>query len=272
MSSALDASADRSPEQHLNGPSGSAISAVGLSKSFGEVHVLRDVDISLATGEVVAVIGPSGSGKSTLIRCLNLLEIPDDGEIFLAGERVWTAGDATAERRLRPIRRRVGMVFQSFNLFPTLTALENVSFPQMKSLGRSKAAADAVSRDLLTSVGMSERMHHRPDQLSGGQQQRVAIARALAMEPEVMLFDEPTSAIDPEMRIEVLRVMKDLAQQGMTMVVVTHELGFAERIADRVLFLADGAVVESGTPAEVLINPQTTRARRFIASLKADLS
>jgi len=246
---------------------GLALSARGIRKRFGDREILRGIDLDLERGEHVAIIGPSGSGKSTFIRCLNLLERPEHGTIDLDGQRVF---DATVRGRAgdaRRLRRQVGMVFQSFNLFTTHTALENVSLAQRKVLGRSKAEADERSNALLTRVGLAEHAHKHPSQLSGGQQQRVAIARALALDPRVMLFDEPTSAIDPEMRNEVLAVMKDLAAGGMTMVVVTHELQFAELAADRVLFLADGEVVESGTPTDVLRNPRHARTQQFVRAV-----
>ncbi len=250
-------------------PGAPVVSVVGLGKSYGRLRVLSGVDASIEAGEVVTLIGPSGSGKSTLIRCLNLLETPTEGSVTALGRELVVDGRVSASKaELRDYRTHVGMVFQSFNLFPNLTALQNVSLAQIHTLGRSRAEADERSAALLTRVGLDERMGHWPAQLSGGQQQRVAIARALAMDPRVMLFDEPTSAIDPELRVEVLKVMRDLAEEGMTMAIVTHELKFAERISDRILFLADGSIVEQGPPAQVMGDPQHNRTRRFITAVE----
>ncbi|WP_286302020.1 amino acid ABC transporter ATP-binding protein [Microbacterium suwonense] len=243
-------------------------SARGIHKSYGSTEILKGVDLELRRGEHVAIVGPSGSGKSTFIRCLNLLERPDQGSIALLGEPVFDAEHPGRGMKQRDLRKRVGMVFQSFNLFTTHTALQNVSLAQRRALGRSRVEADERSRDLLTRVGLGGHLGSLPSQLSGGQQQRVAIARALALDPQIMLFDEPTSAIDPEMRNEVLSVMRDLAEKGMTMVVVTHELQFAERAADRMLFLADGEVLESGSPREVLHSPKHSRVEQFVRSLE----
>lgn len=250
-----------------NGASGPAIEIRGLRKSYGDSEVLTGVSLSVAPGEVVAIIGPSGSGKSTLIRCMNLLETPTGGELHVLGRKAWAEGQTPSKAELRALRREVGMVFQSFNLFPHMTALENVSLAQIQSLGKSRMEADEKSRGLLEQVGLGHRMDHRPGHLSGGQQQRVAIARALALEPSVMLFDEPTSAIDPELRVEVLRTMKDVAAAGMTMLVVTHELSFAERVADKVVFIADGQILESGRPQQILHAPEHPRLRRFLAAV-----
>ncbi|MBS1673451.1 MAG: amino acid ABC transporter ATP-binding protein [Actinobacteria bacterium] len=244
------------------------LSARGIHKSYGSRAVLTGVDIDLRRGEHVAIIGPSGSGKSTFIRCLNLLERPEQGSIELLGETVFDSEHPERAMKQRNLRKRVGMVFQAFNLFTTHTALQNVSLAQRRVLGRSKAEADERSRELLTRVGLGGHQDSLPSRLSGGQQQRVAIARALALDPQVMLFDEPTSAIDPEMRSEVLSVMRDLAERGTTMVVVTHELRFAERAADRMMFLADGEVLESGTPSQLLRSPQHARVEQFVRSLE----
>jgi polar amino acid transport system ATP-binding protein len=231
-----------------------------VHKRFGDLHVLRGIDLEVPRGSVVCVIGPSGSGKSTLLRCINLLEPPDEGRIVLEGEEI----SAGSRDRVDYVRRRVGMVFQQFNLFPHKSALENVSLAQVKVLGRPRELADRQSHDLLDRVGLSTKASQYPDRLSGGEQQRVAIARALAMDPRVMLFDEVTSALDPELVKEVLDVMRTLAAQGMTMVVVTHEMGFAREVGDQVVFMDHGAIVEQGTPDDVLSSPREERTRRFI--------
>jgi ABC-type polar amino acid transport system ATPase subunit len=238
----------------------SAIRAEGLVKTYGDHTVLCSVDLDVAPGEVVCVIGPSGSGKSTLLRCLNLLELPTAGRVFLGDDEI-TAPGAPVDA----MRRRVGMVFQSFNLFPHKTALENVSMAPVKVLGMSSAAARERGLDLLARVGLSDKAGEHPSRLSGGQQQRVAIARALAMEPEAMLFDEVTSALDPELVKDVLDVMRELAAGGMTMLVVTHEMGFAREVGDRVLFMDEGAIVEQGDPGQVLTFPREERTRRFLS-------
>jgi polar amino acid transport system ATP-binding protein len=234
-----------------------------VHKSFGALHVLKGVSLSVDGGDVVCVIGPSGSGKSTLLRCINLLEPPERGRILLEGEDITSARKA----QLNFVRRRVGMVFQQFNLFPHKTAIENVSLAQRTVLERSREEADAKSRALLERVGLGDKVHEFPERLSGGQQQRVAIARALAMDPHVMLFDEITSALDPELVKEVLDVMRELATEGMTMVVVTHEMGFAGDVADRVLFLDEGQIVEAGPPAQVLSAPREERTKRFLGAV-----
>ncbi len=256
-------------------PSGSAESSAPairvqhMTKSYGETQVLRGVDLEVSKGEVISIIGPSGSGKSTFIRCINLLEEPTSGLVEVLGQKLFNGDRIVVNKKeLREFRSRAGMVFQSFNLFPNLTALDNVSLGQIHTLGRSKAEADEKSAQLLTRVGLAERMDHKPSQLSGGQQQRVAIARALAMDPEVMLFDEPTSAIDPELRVEVLQVMKQLADEGMTMLVVTHELRFAERISDRVVFIADGEILECAPPEQVFGGAKSERLRQFLAAVE----
>jgi len=235
------------------------IVAKNVQKSFGQLQVLRGIDLQVKEQEVVVIIGPSGSGKSTFLRCLNLLEEPTGGEITIDGMSL-TAKDADINK----LRQNVGMVFQRFNLFPHKTALQNITLAPMKVKGLSESEANAVARDLLAKVGLQDKEEAYPDQLSGGQQQRVAIARALAMKPKVMLFDEPTSALDPEMVGEVLAVMKDLARDGMTMVVVTHEMGFAREVGDRVLFIDEGKVIEEGTPEQLFGNPQNERTKAFL--------
>ena len=234
----------------------------GVQKHFGQLHALRDIDLTVKRGEVVVIIGPSGSGKSTLCRTINRLETIDEGSITLDGQPLPQEGKALAA-----LRAEVGMVFQSFNLFAHKTILENVTLGPIKVRGMKKEEADKKATELLDRVGVGHQAAKYPAQLSGGQQQRVAIARALAMEPKVMLFDEPTSALDPEMIKEVLDVMVDLAQQGMTMVVVTHEMGFARTAADRVVFMADGAIVEENTPEEFFTNPQSDRAKDFLGKI-----
>ncbi len=233
-----------------------------VDKWFGDLHVLQDIELSVARGEVVVVIGPSGSGKSTLCRTINRLETIDKGSITLDGQPLPQEG-----KELARLRAEVGMVFQSFNLFAHKTILENVTLGPIKVRGQKKAEAEKRGLELLERVGIAHQAAKYPAQLSGGQQQRVAIARALAMDPKVMLFDEPTSALDPEMIKEVLDVMVDLARQGMTMVVVTHEMGFARTAADRVVFMADGAIVEEGTPEEFFTNPRSERAQDFLGKI-----
>ncbi|GAA3547936.1 arginine ABC transporter ATP-binding protein [Aeromicrobium flavum] len=234
----------------------------GVQKWFGDLHVLQDIEFDVAAGEVVVVIGPSGSGKSTLCRAINRLEPINEGEIAIDGVPLPEEGKALAK-----LRAEVGMVFQSFNLFSHKTVLENVTLGPIKVLGKSKADADKRAIELLERVGVASQAGKLPAQLSGGQQQRVAIARALAMDPKVMLFDEPTSALDPEMIKEVLDTMVDLAKFGMTMVVVTHEMGFARTAADRVVFMADGRIVEQNTPDEFFTNPQSDRAQDFLGKI-----
>ena len=234
----------------------------GVNKWFGELHVLQDINQTIHRGEVVVVIGPSGSGKSTLCRAINRLETIQQGTITLDGKPLPEEG-----RELAALRAEVGMVFQSFNLFAHKTILENVTLGPIKVRGEKPADAEQRAKELLERVGVGHQAAKYPAQLSGGQQQRVAIARALAMRPKVMLFDEPTSALDPEMIKEVLDVMVDLAEQGMTMIVVTHEMGFARTAADRVLFMSDGAVVEENTPEEFFTHPQTDRARDFLGKI-----
>jgi ABC-type polar amino acid transport system ATPase subunit len=230
-----------------------------VEKRFGDNVVLDGIDLSVAAGEVLVVIGRSGSGKSTLLRCTNLLEPLDGGSVFLEGEEISRKGvDVSA------VRQRIGMVFQQFNLFPHLTALDNVTLAARRIRGLSRRDAEAQARELLRRVGLEEKADQHPHQLSGGQQQRVAIARALMMSPHVMLFDEVTSALDPELVGEVLVVMRDLAQDGMTMIVVTHEMQFAREVGDRVVFMDDGRIVEEGPPAAVLDAPRDERTRRFL--------
>jgi polar amino acid transport system ATP-binding protein len=238
----------------------SAIRAEGLHKRFGDNEVLRGVDLDVAPGEVVCVIGPSGSGKSTLLRCLNLLERPTSGRVFLGDDELTAPGAA-----VDALRRRLGMVFQAFNLFPHRTVLDNVALAPTTVLGRSRQEAQSDGWEMLRRVGMADKAAEHPARLSGGQQQRVAIARALAMKPEAMLFDEVTSALDPELVKDVLGVMRGLAEGGMTMIVVTHEMGFAREVADRVLFMDEGVIVEEGAPADVLGAPKAERTRRFLS-------
>ncbi|MFL5898028.1 MAG: amino acid ABC transporter ATP-binding protein [Solirubrobacterales bacterium] len=239
----------------------------GIHKRFGALEVLKGVNIEIAKGEVVCVLGPSGSGKSTLLRCVNLLEPPEEGDIFIEGNDICKGpGSGSGEQswKLDFVRQRVGIVFQQFNLFPHKTALENVTLAQEKVLGRSGREAREKATELLERVGLGDKVAQYPERLSGGQQQRVAIARALAMDPRVMLFDEVTSALDPELVKEVLDVMRELAEEGMTMIVVTHEIGFAREVADRVIFMDDGAIVEEGPPAEVLESPREERTKQFL--------
>ena len=231
-----------------------------LHKSFGDLEVLKGIDFRVEKGEVVCVIGPSGSGKSTLLRCINLLEQPTAGQVFVGGVEL-TDPDVDVDA----VRRRIGMVFQQFNLFPHLTATENVTIAQRRVLRRDKGEAELIAAHNLERVGVADKAHAYPSQLSGGQQQRVAIARSLAMNPELMLFDEPTSSLDPEIVGEVLAVMRRLAQDGMTMIVVTHEMSFAREVADRVAFMDGGVIVEEGPPAQVIGSPQHERTRTFLA-------
>jgi polar amino acid transport system ATP-binding protein len=232
-----------------------------LKKSYGKLEVLRDIDLDIKKGEVICVLGPSGSGKSTMLRCLNLLETPTGGTIDLKGESVF---DGSKPKNLDELRRETGMVFQSFNLFPNMSAKQNVAIAQVRVRDRKKAAADQRAVEELTKVGLAEKVDEYPDRLSGGQQQRVAIARALAMDPEIMLFDEVTSALDPELVKGVLDVMRELAESGMTMICVTHEIGFAREVADRVIFMDGGYIVEQGPPDDVLGNPKEERTQKFL--------
>ena len=230
----------------------------GISKSFGQLEVLKDVSLSIADGEVVALIGPSGSGKSTTLRIMNFLETPTSGEVFFKGKPI-------DPKNLVEMRKKIGMVFQHFHLFPHMTVLENVAFAPVITGKKTKAEADEAARALIDAMGLGDKTDVYPKALSGGQKQRIAIARSLAMEPELMLFDEVTSALDPEMVGEVLRVMKDLAENGMTMVVVTHEMGFAREVADRTIFMADGQIMEDAPSDTFFTAPQTERAKDFLS-------
>jgi ABC-type polar amino acid transport system ATPase subunit len=239
----------------------------GVRKRFGRLEVLKGIDLEVGKGEVVCVLGPSGSGKSTLLRCINLLEPPEEGRILLEGRDICKgpeSGTGEESWELNFVRQRVGIVFQQFNLFPHRTALQNVTMAPEKVLDRSRAEARAKGTELLTRVGLADKLDEYPERLSGGQQQRVAIARALAMDPHVMLFDEVTSALDPELVKEVLDVIRELSREGMTMVVVTHELGFARDVGDRVVFMDGGVIVEEGPPGEVLESPREERTKRFL--------
>ena len=260
------------------GPAGSDVAAPvpdgepllrldAVRKRYGAHEVLAGVDLRMQAGEVLAVIGPSGSGKSTLLRCINQLEPPTAGRVTLAGVTI-EAGQQPSRQELIRLRRAVGMVFQSFNLFPHLTVLRNICLAQERAMGRSRAEAEDIAMQLLKRVGLADKAHQYPARCSGGQQQRIAIARALALGPQLMLFDEPTSALDPELGLEVLAVMRELAEGGMTMVVVTHEMHFAESVSNRVLIMADGRIVEEGPSASVMRDPQSERARRFLNAVK----
>jgi len=244
----------------------------GLRKRFGETEVLRGIDLNIKEGEVVCVIGPSGSGKSTLLRCINLLETPTAGTIAVAGTELSFGQGKVKEKDVRTLRSKTGMVFQSFNLFPHKTVLENVIEGPVVVKKADKRTAIEKAETLLKKVGLLEKRNEYPTRLSGGQQQRVAIARALAMEPEVLLFDEPTSALDPELVGEVLKTMKELAQENQTMVIVTHEMNFAKNVADRVLFMDAGQIVEQGTPQALFTEPKEERTRQFLAKMLADLT
>ena len=238
------------------------IKVMELHKYFGDLEVLKGVNATIAKGEVVCVIGPSGSGKSTFLRCLNLLEEPTKGEVFLDGISI-----IEHKKEIDKLRQKTGMVFQQFNLFPNMTVIENIMLAPRKVLKMSDQDARTRAEELLARVNLSEKADQYPSRLSGGQKQRVAIARALAMNPEIMLFDEPTSALDPEMVGEVLEVMKQLAGEGMTMVVVTHEMGFAREAADRVFYMDEGIIYEEGTPEQIFQNPQKTRTREFLSKV-----
>jgi polar amino acid transport system ATP-binding protein len=235
-----------------------------VHKRFGKLEVLRGVTLDIGQGEVVCVLGPSGSGKSTLLRCINLLEPPEEGHIFLEGREITHVARRERQEDIDFVRQRVGIVFQQFNLWPHKSALSNVGLAQTKVLGRSYAEAREKAEGLLNRVGLADKLNEFPDRLSGGQQQRVAIARALAMDPHVMLFDEVTSALDPELIKEVLDVIRELAAEGMTMIIVTHEIGFARDVASRVVFMDQGVVIEQGPPDQVLDNPKEERTRRFL--------
>ena len=238
------------------------ITVKNLHKSFGDVHVLTGIDEHIYPGEVVVIIGPSGSGKSTFLRCLNLLEQPTDGEIYVDNELI-----TSPKTDVNKVRQKMGMVFQQFNLFPHLTIMENITLAPVKLKKMTKEEAVKKGQELFERVGLAEKANNYPAQLSGGQKQRVAIARALAMQPEIMLFDEPTSALDPEMVGEVLDVMKELAKSGMTMVVVTHEMGFAREVGTRLLFMDQGVIMEQGKPEDVFTNPQNERTQAFLSKV-----
>ena len=240
----------------------SVVRIVDLYKSFGDLEVLRGVNLEVDRGEVVVILGPSGSGKSTMLRCINLLETPTKGQVFFEDTEI-----TDPKTDINAVRAQVGMVFQNFNLFPHLSAKGNVMLAQRKVLKRSSDEAEQIAVEQLSKVGLAERVDYKPLQLSGGQQQRVAIARALAMDPHVMLFDEATSALDPELVRDVLGVMKDLARGGMTMIVVTHEMGFARDVADRVIFMDGGVIVEEGLPDEVFDNPKSDRTKDFLGHI-----
>ncbi len=253
------------------------VKMVGVHKSFGDLHVLKGIDLTVETGEVCVVLGPSGSGKSTLIRCVNEMERIDAGRIWVAGELMGLREktDKSGKTQLYRLsdediakqRSKIGMVFQRFNLFPHMTALENVMEAPVQVKKMSKASAKQLALQQLERVGLSDRADHYPSQLSGGQQQRVAIARALAMQPELMLFDEPTSALDPELVGEVLNVMRELAEEGMTMIVVTHEIGFAREVGDKLIFMDQGVIVEQGDPRQVIENPRQERTQEFLGKV-----
>ncbi len=257
--SAGAAPSEASPDPHL--------SIRKLQKSYGDNLVLSEVSLDVARGEVVAFIGPSGAGKSTLLRCLNYLEIPTGGEIHLNGKSVSKNPTRPARAELLKLRREVGMVFQNFNLFPHMSVLRNVALAQERILGRSRQEAEDRAMQLLTRVGLKDKAGTKPPRCSGGQQQRIAIARSLALDPSIMLFDEPTSALDPELGAEVLAVMKELADDGMTMLVVTHEMSFAKKISNRTFFMADAGVVESGPPEQIFGNPQHERTKCFLQAV-----
>jgi len=232
-----------------------------LKKSFGHLSVLNGINLEVKKGEVVAIIGPSGSGKSTLLRCINYLEEPTSGSVYIEGEKV------DPVKNINRIRQKVGMVFQHFNLFPHMTVLDNITIAPVKVKKMDRAQAEEIALDLLGKVGLKDKVKAYPAQLSGGQKQRIAIARALAMQPDVMLFDEPTSALDPEMVKEVLNVMKDLAKEGMTMMIVTHEMGFAREVCHRVVFLDDGVIIEEAPPDKIFTDPQQERTRSFLSKV-----
>ena len=255
------------PTMSSSSPERYALCLDGVSKRFGETTVLHSIDFSLKRGEVVALIGPSGSGKSTLLRCINQLEPPTSGRIMIDDVLI-DASVGASKAQLASLNRKLGMVFQSFNLFPHMTVLENVSLAQRKVLNRTRDEADQRSMQLLQRVGLANKAHLYPSRCSGGQQQRIAISRALAMDPQIMLFDEPTSALDPEVGLEVLAVMRELAEEGMTMMVVTHEMRFAEDVSNRVIVMADGVIVEQGESDQVMRDPQNPRVQKFLSAVR----
>ena len=238
------------------------IKTIGLQKSFGKLHVLKGIDVEIKKGEVVVIIGPSGSGKSTFLRCLNLLERPTGGEIIFEGKSI-----TSKKNDINKQRQKMGMVFQQFNLFPHMTVMDNITLAPRKLKNIKKEEAEQAALELLRRVGLEDKARNYPGQLSGGQKQRIAIVRALAMSPDVMLFDEPTSALDPEMVGEVLDVMKKLASEGMTMIVVSHEMGFARAVGNRILFMDDGKIAEDGTPQQIFNNPQNPRTKEFLSKV-----
>lgn len=252
-----------------NPPTTTFLRASGITKRYGEHCAVNDVTLEIPQGEVISIIGPSGAGKSTFLRCINFLEMPTEGTVSIGKESVTVTqgGRRPSRGELDVIRRSVGMVFQSFNLFPHLTAIRNISLPQERVLGRSRADADERSRQLLERVGLTAKADEYPGRCSGGQQQRIAIARALALEPMVMLFDEPTSALDPEVGAEVLAVMRELADEGMTAIVVTHEMAFAREVSDRMIVMVDGSVVEEGDPKVIMKSPTHERTRQFLSAV-----
>lgn len=253
----------------MSKPHSAFLTAEHIVKDFGAHRVLDDVSISVSSGDVVSIIGPSGAGKSTLLRCMNLLETPTSGTLEIGDFRI-TIGPGHKEatrKELSTLRRNVGMVFQNFNLFPHLTVTENISLAQRRVLGRSKADACERAAEILARMGLSDKADEFPNRCSGGQQQRVAIARSLSLDPQVMLFDEPTSALDPEVGAEILAVMRELADEGMTMMVVTHEMGFAREVADRLYVMVDGAIVESGQPQALMSDPQHPRTQQFLGAV-----
>lgn len=239
------------------------IDVKGLHKSFGDLHILKGIDEFIEKGEKVVIVGPSGSGKSTFLRCLNLLERPTEGSIFFEGVDI----TSSTEKEVNLLRRKMGMVFQHFNLFPHLTIRRNITLAPVKHKLMTQEQADSIAEELLMKVGLSDKADQYPNQLSGGQKQRIAIARSLAMNPDVMLFDEPTSALDPEMVGEVLNLMKELADDGMTMVVVTHEMGFAREVASRVMFMDEGRIIEKSSPDKFFSNPENPRLQEFLSKV-----
>jgi polar amino acid transport system ATP-binding protein len=252
--------------QAVSAGSGPLVRIEGLRKSFGDHEVLKGISLEVARGEVLALVGPSGSGKSTLLRCINFLETPQAGLMNVAGIDI-DCSKPVDSRSKRELRSHLGMVFQYFYLFPHMSVLDNIVLPQRRVMKRSTEEAEQVAFDLLQKVGLRDKANARPSRCSGGQQQRIAIARALALNPDVMLFDEPTSALDPEVGLEVLAVMSDLAKSGMTMIVVTHEMRFAESVSDRTIFMADGHIIEEGPSAQVIRSPQAERAKQFFSAV-----